>query len=275
MFGSLAVSIEFTVCRHRGNPGQFRWGVALRKPVHPGQLQIAAVRVLGPAPGQPHAQVHALPAQAIAHCRSNGVRSHAAVPQRVKLRTERQVNHRELVHLACTVAKPQAIVPAEPLVGLLRTHAIDTVIDVRSSPYSRFVPHCNRESLAALLTAHGLAYVWAGEALGGRPADASCYHGGEVKIGKVDYAQVAQRPWFQRGLHTLMATAAGQRAALLCSEEDPRRCHRHKLIAHALRDQGVRVLHIRHSGELEESDTLDCAAPTTGCQQLLLGGFPA
>lgn len=165
--------------------------------------------------------------------------------------------------------------PAEPLVGLLRTHAIDTVIDVRSSPYSRFVPHCNRESLAALLTAHGLAYVWAGEALGGRPADASCYHGGEVKIGKVDYAQVAQRPWFQRGLHTLMATAAGQRAALLCSEEDPRRCHRHKLIAHALRDQGVRVLHIRHSGELEESDTLDCAALTTGCQQPLLGGFPA
>ena len=165
--------------------------------------------------------------------------------------------------------------PAETLVGLLRTHGIDTVIDVRSSPYSRYVPHCNRESLASLLAAYGLAYVWAGDTLGGRPDDESCYHGGVVKVGKVDYAQVARRSWFQAGLETLMTTATGQRAAILCSEEDPRRCHRHKLIAHALRDRGVRVLHIRRSGELEEADSLDCAIPDTGNQQLSLGGFAA
>jgi uncharacterized protein (DUF488 family) len=163
--------------------------------------------------------------------------------------------------------------PVDTLVALLHTHGIETVIDVRSSPYSRFVPHCNRETLASLLTTHGLTYEWAGDTLGGRPDDASCYHGGEVKIGKVDYAQVAQRPWFQAGLHALVSSAARQRAALLCSEEDPRRCHRHKLIANALHDLGVRVLHIRCSGELEEADTLDRTVPPTGNQQLSLGGF--
>ena len=165
--------------------------------------------------------------------------------------------------------------PAGTLVELLRTHGIDAVIDVRSSPYSRYVPHCNRESLASLLAAYGLAYVWSGDTLGGRPDDPSCYHGGVVKVGKVDYAQVARRPWFEAGLNSLITTATAQRVAILCSEEDPRRCHRHHLIAHALRDLGVRVLHIRRSGELEEADSLDDPVPVPGSEQLALGGFAA
>jgi uncharacterized protein (DUF488 family) len=72
-----------------------------------------------------------------------------------------------------------------------------------------------------------------------------------------------------------MATALHQRTVLLCSEEDPRRCHRHHLVARSLIDVGVRVLHIRHSGELEDAETLDHAAQDCGPQQLSLGGIAA
>jgi uncharacterized protein (DUF488 family) len=165
-------------------------------------------------------------------------------------------------------------VPADEFLGLLQLHHAATVLDVRSSPYSRYVPHFNRESLQALLVTHAVSYEWAGDTLGGRPDDPTCYHGG-AGAGKLDHATVRQRPWYQRGIHQLMATALHQRTVLLCSEEDPLRCHRHHLVARSLIDVGVRVLHIRHSGELEDAETLDHAGQDDGPQQLSLGGIAA
>jgi len=57
-----------------------------------------------------------------------------------------------------------------------------------------------------------------------------------------------------------MEIALRQRIVLLCSEEDPRRCHRHHLVARSLMDVGVRVLHIRRSGEVEDAAALDSPA---------------
>ncbi len=165
-------------------------------------------------------------------------------------------------------------VPADEFLWLLHLHHVATVLDVRSSPYSRYVPHFNRESLQALLATRALAYEWAGDTLGGRPDDPTCYYGG-VGEGKLDHAAVHRRPWYQRGIHHLMETALHQRIVLLCSEEDPRRCHRHKLVARSLLDVGVRVLHIRRSGELEDAETLDQAGQDDGPRQLILGGIAA
>ncbi|MCA9861978.1 MAG: DUF488 domain-containing protein [Thermomicrobiales bacterium] len=166
-------------------------------------------------------------------------------------------------------------VPADEFLGLLRLHQVATVLDVRSSPYSRYVPHFNRESLQALLTTGALAYEWAGDTLGGRPDDPACYHGGAVVGGKLDHAAVRQRPWHQQGIQRLMALALHQRTVLLCSEEDPRRCHRHHLVAQSLLNAGVRVLHIRRSGDLEDAETLDLAGQDGSPQQLTLRGIAA
>jgi uncharacterized protein (DUF488 family) len=38
---------------------------------------------------------------------------------------------------------------------------------------------------------------------------------------------------------------------MLCAEEDPARCHRHLLIAPALEERGVEVVHIRGDGRLQ------------------------
>ncbi len=50
--------------------------------------------------------------------------------------------------------------------SLLKRNAIETVADVRSSPYSRFYPEFNTEGLKHTLKAHGIKYAFLGKELG-------------------------------------------------------------------------------------------------------------
>ena len=81
---------------------------------------------------------------------------------------------------------------------------------------------------------------------GGRPSDPTCYKNGELPPPKsdylnlIDYATVASRPWYSDGIERLIELAGKNRIAIMCSEEDPVRCHRHHLIAQTLLDRGIR-----------------------------------
>ncbi len=55
----------------------------------------------------------------------------------------------------------------DELVAALKAYGIRTLVDIRSFPMSRRMPHFNRESLEVELPKHGIAYVWMKE-LGGR-----------------------------------------------------------------------------------------------------------
>jgi uncharacterized protein (DUF488 family) len=140
---------------------------------------------------------------------------------------------------------------------LLKTYLIEVVVDVRSAPFSRFAPHFNRNELENALATHGIEYRFAGELLGGRPVDPVCYRNGVVPEGKadylslVDYDTVARQSWYQRGVARLLEIAAEYPTAVMCSEEDPERCHRHHLIAPSLHERGFAVLHIRRDGDVE------------------------
>ena len=127
----------------------------------------------------------------------------------------------------------------ETFVEILRRHAIELLIDVRSSPYSRYVPQANRETLARALRAAGIAYDWLGDRLGGKP-------GGIV----ADYDELRASPAFQQGIDRLVALAAERRTVIMCAEGDHRQCHRHKLVTPALLDQAVCVHHIQPDGSI-------------------------
>lgn len=156
---------------------------------------------------------------------------------------------------------------AETLLALLAQHAIGTVVDVRSAPYSRYVPHFNRRELTRLMEDAGIEYVWAGDLLGGRPGDPACY--GEDRV--LDTGFVSRQPWYRAGVALLLAHAAAAPAAMLCSEEDPRRCHRHRLIEPSLREHGAIVLHIRRDGTLESIGPVSAEEPVA--EQLVLAEF--
>ncbi len=150
----------------------------------------------------------------------------------------------------------------DDLLRLLKENYIHVLVDVRSQPYSRFNPQFNRESLKYALAQATIDYVFAGEYLGGRPTDPTCYKTGAVPEGKadylklVDYSEVMKRDWYQRGIERLLQIAGERLTAIMCSEEDPMQCHRHHLITQTLLKQGVTVWHIRADGKVEEAKLL-------------------
>jgi len=161
----------------------------------------------------------------------------------------------------------------DEFLALIRLHGVGTVVDVRSAPYSRYASQFNRGNLEAFLGEASIGYRWSGESLGGRPNDPACYHGGEMRVGNVDYAALARQPWYQEGARSLLEIAAKGSTAIMCSEEDPRRCHRHRLIERSLHEWGVPVLHIRRDGALEAIDLEDAMPEEIPDPQLALAGF--
>jgi uncharacterized protein (DUF488 family) len=53
--------------------------------------------------------------------------------------------------------------PIERFTELLKRHRIDTLIDVRSQPHSRFVPQFNRQALQTSVAQMAMAYRYLGD----------------------------------------------------------------------------------------------------------------
>ncbi len=136
------------------------------------------------------------------------------------------------------------------LIKLLRQHRVTAVADVRSTPYSRFNPQFNRNSLCGNLKRFGIEYVYLGHALGGRSDDPDCYD----EEGRVRYDRVAETESFQHGLDRVIRGAADHRIVLLCAEREPFECHRMLLVARALDERDIAVEHIHADGRLEPHD---------------------
>lgn len=128
----------------------------------------------------------------------------------------------------------------EDFIRVLQANGITYLIDVRSRPYSRYKPEFSKEALDSRLQSHEIRYVFMGDTLGGQPDDPDCY-----TDGKVDYEKCRQKPFFLAGIGRLRrAWEQKLPVAIMCSEGKPENCHRSKLIAPALVEQGITVIHI-------------------------------
>ncbi|KAF0159231.1 MAG: hypothetical protein FD159_701 [Syntrophaceae bacterium] len=136
----------------------------------------------------------------------------------------------------------------ERFAELLKEHEINALCDVRSSPYSRFTPQFNLESLKEGMAKHRILYLYLGAELGPRSSDPFCYENG-----KVQYKRLADKDIFQQGLSRLWKGMATYRIALLCAEKDPLTCHRMILICRNLRGENILIRHILEDGSLEDN----------------------
>ena len=161
---------------------------------------------------------------------------------------------------------------AERFLSLLQQHSIETVVDVRSQPYSRFSPHFRQSRLRELLSEIGIAYLFLGDELGGRPKELALYDG----TGNVVYDRVARTERFAEGLRGLMAAAARQHVAAMCSEENPEFCHRRLLITRALlkNETPPSVAHIRGDGRLVSEADMQAPKTVAGPQLALFDEDP-
>lgn len=138
---------------------------------------------------------------------------------------------------------------AEHFAKLLARHDISAVADVRSQPYSFWTVHFNRGQIKAALAELGIPYVFLGEELGGRPPESHMYDA----QGHVLYGDLSQTSRFKRGMERLLEGSSRFRVAVMCSEENPERCHRRLLVVRALLEQAptMRVTHIRGDGSAD------------------------
>ncbi|MDP8240249.1 MAG: DUF488 domain-containing protein [Candidatus Hatepunaea meridiana] len=128
----------------------------------------------------------------------------------------------------------------------LKKHSIDYVIDIRTSPYSKYKPEFNKEGIQRAIKQAGIRYGYWGKELGGLPTDPYV-----LTNGRVDYTKLARRPEFVQGLERLTtALEKDYKLAIFCSEGRPEECHRTKCIGVELTKWEVEVLHIDIDGSL-------------------------
>lgn len=137
--------------------------------------------------------------------------------------------------------------PIDVFLNLLRENRIDVVVDVRSHPFSKYVPHFDAPLLKESIISNGMKYLFMGDKLGGRPKEEKFYD----ENGYVIYSLVAETPSFLEGIVRLERGIQKYRVAIMCSEENPAHCHRRLLIGRVLISRGIEVYHIRGDGKIQ------------------------
>ncbi len=156
----------------------------------------------------------------------------------------------------------------DELVGALKAHGVSTLVDIRSFPMSRRLPHFNRESLEVELPKHGIAYVWM-KGLGGRRKKI-CNDSPNTGLRNDsfrNYADYMLTPEFEQAIEGLLelvhetadpstpaanfrppalgmtSVGCSGNTAIMCAERVYFRCHR-MLVSDYLAAHGHTVLHI-------------------------------
>jgi len=132
----------------------------------------------------------------------------------------------------------------DELIDALQAHSIETLVDIRSFPMSRRLPHFNRESLEKALPAAGIKYLWMKD-LGGRRKK-SLADSPNVALRNEsfrNYADYMLSPEFERAITDLIKLGEQSRTAYMCAERVYFRCHR-MLVSDWLVARGHEVLNI-------------------------------
>ncbi|HEV2720988.1 MAG TPA: DUF488 domain-containing protein [Thermoanaerobaculia bacterium] len=126
----------------------------------------------------------------------------------------------------------------DELVHLLRASGVKRLADIRRYPGSRRYPHFSRDSLAAELPKHGIAYVHMPELGGRRNASKDSPNDALRNAQFRGYADYMATKEFAEGIDHLQ-----DGDAIMCAEAVPWRCHR-SFVADDLVRRGVDVVHI-------------------------------
>jgi uncharacterized protein (DUF488 family) len=138
----------------------------------------------------------------------------------------------------------------EAFLGLLRSHGIQCLADIRRFPGSRKYPHFNREALSASLGDAGIDYVWL-ERLGGRRAKQKSLDSPNTALRNDsfrNYADYMATEEFRSGIDELLTLAQKKVTAYMCSEAVYWRCHR-RLVSDYFLANGIVAQHIMSAGK--------------------------
>lgn len=131
--------------------------------------------------------------------------------------------------------------PLEKLVDMLKYYKIDTVVDIRGTPYSKYNVQYNKETLEKSLKELGFIYIYMAREFAAKRIPKISYN----KEGYCDFEKAVQEDSFKRGIERLKrGCKKGYRIVLLGAMQDPIRCHRSILVGRELEKHGFNVHHI-------------------------------
>lgn len=141
----------------------------------------------------------------------------------------------------------------ERFVDMLNKYDINCLIDVRSTPYSRFAPQYNISEIKKVLQNNQKQYIFMGEEFGARRSDTALYD----SSGVLDFNKVIKSSLFQSGFKRVKTGLdKGFNIAFMCTEKDPIDCHRSILVGRAFDDEKFDVSNIHEDGSAETQEEL-------------------
>lgn len=134
---------------------------------------------------------------------------------------------------------------------MLEAHGISAVADVRSAPYSRYMPQYNKDALEWSLREADMKYIFLGRELGARRSEESCYVDGQAR-----FELIAKLPYFRAGIESVLLEIERNRVSLMCAEAEPLNCHRTILICRQLIKihPDLQITHILGDGTTESHE---------------------
>ena len=130
---------------------------------------------------------------------------------------------------------------------LLILNEIKLLVDVRSSPYSKYVPHFNSPRLRNNLKKVSINYKYLGDKIGGKPSSIEYYIDGQVI-----YPLIKTSEKYIKGIKELIKISREYKTVIMCAEKDPMKCHRYQLITPSLVEKGLEVKHIIEAGIIKD-----------------------
>jgi len=133
--------------------------------------------------------------------------------------------------------------PEKEFIELLQQHSIQTLLDVRTIPKSRWNPQFNEISLQRSLPLVGIQYLHEPELGGLRKPALDSINSGWKNPGFRGYADYMQTKRFQTAVTRVVELSGKQQIVLMCAEANYGKCHR-MLLSDALAARGIAVIHI-------------------------------
>lgn len=129
----------------------------------------------------------------------------------------------------------------EYFLELIQHYDINCIVDVRSTPYSKYSSQFNLESIKTFLRSNNIVYIYMGKEFGARRSDMKLY----AKEGYLDFEKVKEDDDFKLGIRRIEdGLEKGYNIAFMCTEKNPLDCHRCILVGKNFKDLGNKVLNI-------------------------------
>lgn len=136
----------------------------------------------------------------------------------------------------------------------LKTHGVNAVIDVRSTPFSEYFKDYDKPNLERILNPNRIYYRSYASQFGARQTNPNYFN----TNGILDFEKYSRTQVFKLAVDLLLTSMdQGYAFALMCAEKDPMTCHRSILIGRAFQSAGCQVVHLMPGGLSETQSELE------------------